>query len=184
MTNDHKIAVIAGDGIGKEVIPAGMAVLGAAAKGRSIGLTFTELPWGCEYYLKHQRMLDDDGFERLATFDAIYLGALGFPGVSDGVSAGLILAIRQRFDQYVNLRPMRLLPGLTSPLANRGAADIDMVGERDEVERAHALDGVVGRGRRRCATRVPVDRLPQVPRRRAGRENDHASTDARRARHV
>src|SRR5436853_2807645 len=112
----HKIAVIAGDGIGKEVIPAGMAVLEAAAKGRNAALTFTELPWGCEYYLKHHRMLDEDGFERLAGFDAIYLGALGFPGVPDGVSAGLILAIRQRFDQYVNLRPMRLLPGLTSPL--------------------------------------------------------------------
>src|SRR5438067_1888414 len=130
----HKIAVIAGDGIGKEVIPAGMAVLEAAAKGRNAALTFTELPWGCEYYLKQHRMLDEDGFERLAGFDAIYLGALGFPGVPDGVSAGLILAIRQRFDQYVNLRPMRLLPGLTSPLANRTSADIDMVCVRENSE--------------------------------------------------
>src|SRR5919198_4342321 len=143
MTNDHKIAVIAGDGIGKEVIPAGMAVLGAAAKGRSIGLTFTELPWGCEFYVKHHRMLDEDGFDRLAAFDAIYLGALGFPGVPDGVSAGLILAIRQRFDQYVNLRPMRLLPGLSSPLANRGAADIDMVCVRENSEGEYS--GVGGR---------------------------------------
>ena len=139
----HKIAVIAGDGIGKEVIPAGMAVLEAAAKGRNAALTFTELPWGCEYYLKHHRMLDEDGFERLAGFDAIYLGALGFPGVPDGVSAGLILAIRQRFDQYVNLRPMRLLPGLTSPLANRGAADIDMVCVRENSEGEYS--GVGGR---------------------------------------
>ena len=139
----HKIAVIAGDGIGKEVIPAGMAVLEAAAKGRNAALTFTELPWGCEYYLKQHRMLDEDGFERLAGFDAIYLGALGFPGVPDGVSAGLILAIRQRFDQYVNLRPMRLLPGLTSPLANRGAADIDMVCVRENSEGEYS--GVGGR---------------------------------------
>src|SRR5437899_5058994 len=139
----HKIAVIAGDGIGKEVIPAGMAVLEAAAKGRNAALTFTELPWGCEYYLKHHRMLDEDGFERLAGFDAIYLGALGFPGVPDGVSAGLILAIRQRFDQYVNFRPMRLLPGLTSPLANRGPADIDMVCVRENSEGEYS--GVGGR---------------------------------------
>jgi tartrate dehydrogenase/decarboxylase/D-malate dehydrogenase len=106
-------------------------------------VSFTELPWGCEYYLKHQRMLDEDGFERLAKFDAVYLGALGAPGVSDVVSAGLILAIRQRFDQYVNLRPMRLLPGLSSPLANRGAADIDMVCVRENSEGEYS--GVGGR---------------------------------------
>ena len=139
----HKIAVIAGDGIGAEVVPAGMAVLEKAAKGTSASLSFTELPWGCEYYLKHQRMMDEDGFDRLAGFDAIYLGALGFPGVPDGISAGLILAIRQRFDQYVNLRPMRLLPGLTSPLANRGAAEIDMVCVRENSEGEYS--GVGGR---------------------------------------
>ena len=88
-------------------------------------------------------MLDEDGFERLAKFDAVYLGALGAPGVSDVVSAGLILAIRQRFDQYVNLRPMRLLPGLSSPLANRGAADIDMVCVRENSEGEYS--GVGGR---------------------------------------
>jgi tartrate dehydrogenase/decarboxylase/D-malate dehydrogenase len=88
-------------------------------------------------------MLDEDGFERLATFDAIYLGALGAPGVPDGISAGLILAIRQKFDQYVNLRPMRLLAGLTSPLANRGAAEIDMVCVRENSEGEYS--GVGGR---------------------------------------
>jgi tartrate dehydrogenase/decarboxylase/D-malate dehydrogenase len=128
------IGVIAGDGIGKEVIPAGMAAIEKAACGSNVSVTFTELPWGCEYYLAHQRMLDEDGFERLAKFDAVYLGALGAPGVSDVVSAGLILAIRQRFDQYVNLRPMRLLAGISSPLANRGAADIDMVCVRENSE--------------------------------------------------
>ena len=71
----HRIAIIAGDGIGKEVIPAGVAVLEAAARGRGVTLDFTELPWGCEYYLKHQRMMDEDGMARLAAFDAIYLGA-------------------------------------------------------------------------------------------------------------
>ena len=106
-------------------------------------IQFTELPWGCEYYKQHQRMLDEDGFDRLAKFDAVYLGALGAPGVSDVVSAGLILAIRQRFDQYVNLRPMRLLAGLSSPLANRSAADIDMVCVRENSEGEYA--GVGGR---------------------------------------
>jgi tartrate dehydrogenase/decarboxylase / D-malate dehydrogenase len=138
-----RIAVIAGDGIGREVIPAGMAALGAAARSGDLTLSFTEFPWGCEYYKQHGRMMDDDGFDRLAAFDAIYLGAIGAPGVSDAASAALILAIRQRFDQYVNLRPMRLLPGLTSPLANRGAADIDMICVRENSEGEYS--GVGGR---------------------------------------
>ena len=138
-----RIAVIAGDGIGREVIPAGMAALAAATKSSDLSLSFTEFSWGCEFYQTHGRMMDDDGFERLAAFDAIYLGAIGAPGVPDGVSAALILAIRQRFDQYVNLRPMRLLPGLGSPLANRGASDIDMVCVRENSEGEYS--GVGGR---------------------------------------
>ena len=139
----HRIAVIAGDGIGKEVIPAGIAVLEAAARGSQVKLEFTGLPWGCEHYLQHQRMMDADGFERLMSFDAIYLGAIGAPGVSDAASAGLILGIRQKFDQYVNLRPMRLLPGLSSPLGNRAAADIDMVCVRENSEGEYS--GIGGR---------------------------------------
>src|SRR5437867_480267 len=124
----YRIAVLAGDGIGKEVIPAGIAALEAASRGSAVTLSFTDFPWGCEYYLKHQRMLDEDAFERLGAFDAIYLGAIGAPTVPDHISAGdMILPLRKMFEQYVNLRPMRLLPGLASPLANRGAADIDMV---------------------------------------------------------
>jgi tartrate dehydrogenase/decarboxylase/D-malate dehydrogenase len=138
-----RIAVIAGDGIGKEVIPAGIAALEAAVRGSGVSLSFEQLPWSCDYYLKHQRMMDEDGFDRLSTFDAVYLGALGAPGVSDVASAGLILAIRQRFDQYVNLRPMRLLAGLSSPLANRGAADIDMICVRENSEGEYS--GVGGR---------------------------------------
>ncbi len=140
----HKIAVIAGDGIGKEVIPAGMAVLERATRGSSATLEFTELGWGCDYYLKHRRMMEEGGFDRAATFDAIYLGAIGAPGVPDHVSVWeLILPLRQRFDQYVNLRPMRLLSGLTSPLANRGPADIDMVCVRENSEGEYA--GLGGR---------------------------------------
>jgi tartrate dehydrogenase/decarboxylase/D-malate dehydrogenase len=139
----HRIAVIAGDGIGKEVIPAGMAALEGVTRGSGVTLQFTELPWGCEYYLKHQRMMDEDGFERLKSFDAIYLGAIGAPGVPDRISADLLLAVRQGFDQYVNLRPMRLLPGLTSPLAGRGPTDIDMVCVRENSEGEYS--GVGGR---------------------------------------
>jgi tartrate dehydrogenase/decarboxylase / D-malate dehydrogenase len=138
-----RIAVLAGDGIGREVIPAGVAALEAATRGSELSLAFTEFPWGCEFYKTHGRMLDEDGFERLATFDAIYLGAIGSPGVADGVSAALILAVRQRFGQYVNLRPMRLLPGIASPLANRTAADIDMVCVRENSEGEYS--GVGGR---------------------------------------
>ena len=139
-----RIAVIAGDGIGREVIPAGLAALEAAARGSDVTLSVTEFPWGCEYYLQHGRMMDEDAFEQLAVFDAVYFGAIGAPSVPDHISAGdMILPLRQRFDQYVNLRPMRLLPGLASPLANRGPADIDMVCVRENSEGEYA--GIGGR---------------------------------------
>ena len=131
----HTIAVIAGDGIGQEVIPTGIAALERATRGSGISLKFTDLPWGCDYYLRQGRMMDADGFERLSKFDAIYLGAIGDPKVPDHIAVwDLLLPLRQRFQQYVNLRPMRLLPGLTSPLANRGPADIDMVCVRENSE--------------------------------------------------
>ncbi len=137
-----RIAVIAGDGIGREVIPAGIAALEAAARGCGVGLEFTEFPWGCEFYLKHKRMLDEDAHDRLGKFDAIYLGAIGSPTVPDHISAGdMILPLRKMFEQYVNLRPMRLLPGLSSPLANRTPADIDMVCVRENSEGEYAAVG-------------------------------------------
>src|SRR5262245_21506974 len=139
---NYRIAVIAGDGIGKEVIHAGIAALEAGATGRRVGLSFTEFPWGCEYYLKQRRMLDDDAAVRLGGYDAIYLGAIGAPSVPDHISAGdMILPLRKMFEQYVNLRPMRLLPGLSSPLANRAAADIDMVCVRENSEGEYAAVG-------------------------------------------
>ncbi|MDR1990468.1 MAG: tartrate dehydrogenase [Acidobacteriaceae bacterium] len=131
----YNIAVLAGDGIGKEVVPAGLAAIEAATKGTGISITLTDLPWGCDYYLSHGRMMDEDGFERAAAFDAIYLGAIGSPKVPDHIAVwDLLLPLRQRFQQYVNLRPMRLLPGLTSPLAHRTSADIDMVCVRENSE--------------------------------------------------
>jgi tartrate dehydrogenase/decarboxylase/D-malate dehydrogenase len=140
----HKIAVIAGDGIGQEVIPAGLAAIEAAARGTDSAFEFTELPWGCDYYIRHGRMMDEDGFDRLATFDAIYLGAIGDPKVPDHIAVwDLLLPLRQRFQQYVNLRPMRLLAGLTSPLANRTPIDLDMVCVRENSEGEYA--GLGGR---------------------------------------
>jgi len=131
----HRIAVIAGDGIGKEVIPAGIQVLKVAAEHDGFQLDFTDVPWGCDYYLEKGRMLDADWRDQLLKFDAIYLGAIGDPRVSDAISAReLILPLRQRLGQYVNLRPMRLMPGINSPLANRGAADIDMICVRENSE--------------------------------------------------
>jgi len=138
-----RVAVIAGDGIGREVIPAGILALQAAARGTDVALSFTELGWGSDFYRQHQRMMPEDAFAELARYDAIYLGAIGAPGVPDGVSAGMILAIRQRFDQYVNLRPMRLLAGLSSPLAGRGPREIDMICVRENSEGEYA--GVGGR---------------------------------------
>jgi tartrate dehydrogenase/decarboxylase/D-malate dehydrogenase len=131
-----RIAVIGGDGIGPEVVSAGVRVLEAATGGdASPGLTFTEFPWGCEYYLEHGRMMPEDGLETLAGFDAIYLGAVGWPTVPDHVSLwGLLLPIRRSFDQYVNLRPVRLLRGVESPLARTGTLDVTVVRENTEGE--------------------------------------------------
>jgi tartrate dehydrogenase/decarboxylase/D-malate dehydrogenase len=140
----HRIAVIAGDGIGKEVIPAGINVLNMAADEGGFRLELTELPWGCDYYRQTGRMLDADGVDRLLTYDAVYLGAIGDPRVADHISAReLILPLRQKLRQYVNLRPMRLLSGITSPLANRGPADIDMICVRENSEGEYC--GIGGR---------------------------------------
>jgi tartrate dehydrogenase/decarboxylase/D-malate dehydrogenase len=140
----YRVAVIAGDGIGKEVIPAGIDVLNLAAEQGGFVCEFTQIPWGCDYYLQHGRMMDEDGIDRLLKFDAIYLGAIGDPRVADHVSAReLILPLRQRLGQWVNLRPMRLLPGIASPLAGRSASDIDMICVRENSEGEYC--GVGGR---------------------------------------
>ena len=135
-----RVAVIAGDGIGPEVVGAGMRVLVAASEtNSSLELDFTEFPWGCEYYLEQGRMMPEDGLETLEGFDAIYLGAVGWPTVPDHVSLwGLLLPIRRGFDQYVNLRPARLLRGVKSPLSEPGALDISVVRENTEGEYSDA----------------------------------------------
>src|SRR5689334_16110007 len=119
----YKIAVIAGDGIGQEVIPAGIDVLKIAGTQGGFRCDFTEFPWGSEFYLRAGRMMDPDAIDQLLRFDAIYLGAIGAPSVPDHITAReLLLPLRQKLRQFVNLRPMRLLPGITSPLAGRGSS--------------------------------------------------------------
>jgi len=140
----YRIAVIAGDGIGREVIPAGKAVLEAAVGG-SAELVWTDLPWGSDYYRETGAMMPADGIETLKGFDAIYLGAVGDPPhIPDHVTLwGLMLPIRKALDMHVNVRPIRLLPGVTGPLRDKGPADIDMIFVRENTEGEYA--GVGGR---------------------------------------
>jgi tartrate dehydrogenase/decarboxylase/D-malate dehydrogenase len=135
--NSYKIAVIEGDGIGHEVVPEGLRVLEAAARRYEIAFSWHHFDWSCQTYLKTGRMMPTDGLEQLRSFDAIYLGAVGYPGVPDHVSLwGLLIPIRRAFEQYVNLRPVRLLRGINSPLRGYPPGNIDLriVRENNEGE--------------------------------------------------
>ena len=132
-----KIAVIPGDGIGKEVMPEGIQVLEAAGKRFGIDMAFTHFDWSCERFAKTGSMMPEDGLDQLKAFDSVYLGAVGFPGVPDHVSLwGLLIPIRRGFQQYINLRPVRMMKGMPCPLANRKPEDIDfwVVRENNEGE--------------------------------------------------
>jgi tartrate dehydrogenase/decarboxylase/D-malate dehydrogenase len=145
-----RIAVVPGDGIGQDVVAEGMRVLDALA-GADLSFEYEHFPWGCQYYLETGRMMDPDGLRRLQTFEAIYFGAVGWPGVPDHVSLwGLRLAICQGFDQYANVRPVRLLPGVPSPLRNATAEALDWVVVRENTEGEYA-----GIGGRNLASRGP-----------------------------
>ena len=140
----YRIAVIAGDGVGQEVIPAGMRVLAAAASRGAFALDFQELPWSSDFYQRTGRMMPEDALTTLRDFDAIYLGAVGWPDVPDYVTLwGLLLPIRQQFSLYINLRPVKLFPGVRGPLRDKGPEDIDMVCIRENSEGEYA--GVGGR---------------------------------------
>ena len=137
------IAVIAGDGIGPEVIAEGKKVfLGIARMDGTFSVAFEDFPWGCEYYLKSGEMMPENGLDLLRGYDAIYLGAVGYPGVPDHVSLGdLLLRIRRGFDEYINLRPVRLLHGAPCPLADISPRDIDMIVVRENSEGEYANVG-------------------------------------------
>lgn len=133
----YRIAVIEGDGIGREVVPEGLRVLEAAGRKFGIEFAWTHFDWSCETYAKTGRMMPEDGLDQLRGFDSIYLGAVGYPGVPDHVSLwGLLIPIRRTFQQYVNLRPARLLEGVETPLKKHRAGDIDfcIVRENNEGE--------------------------------------------------
>ena len=146
MTTTYRIAVIPGDGIGTEVVPEGLRVLDRIAErsNGAIAFDYETFPWGSRYYLQTGRMMGEDGLARLESFDAIYFGAVGWPDVPDHVSLwGLRLAICQGFDQYACIRPVQLLPGITSPLRNATAATMDWVVVRENSEGEYA--GIGGR---------------------------------------
>lgn len=131
----YRIAVIEGDGIGREVVPEGVRVLEAASQRFDFSLSWKHFDWSCETYLKTGRMMPPDGLDQLRPFDAIYLGAVGHPGVADHISLwGLLIPVRRGFQQYVNRRPARLLEGVTSPLCGRKAGDIDFIIVRENSE--------------------------------------------------
>lgn len=131
----HKIAVIPGDGIGKEVIPAGLQVLEAVGRKHAIAFEWDEYDWSCEHYAQTGRMMPDNGIEQIKNHDAIFLGAVGFPGVPDHISLwGLLIPLRREFQQYVNIRPVRLLEGVPCPLKNRQPKDVDFIVVRENNE--------------------------------------------------
>ncbi len=138
----YKIALIPGDGIGHEVVPAAAQVLERVGGQHGFSFEWAEFDWSCERYTKLGAMMPQDGPEQLAAFDGIFLGAVGYPGVADHISLwGLLIPIRRAFDQYANVRPLKLFEGVNSPLAGRGAGDIDMVIFRENTEGEYAPVG-------------------------------------------
>jgi tartrate dehydrogenase/decarboxylase/D-malate dehydrogenase len=139
----HRIAVIPGDGIGKEVVPEGIRALEAAGRKFGIAFEWDEYPWSCDYYAQHGQMMPEDWFEQIHRHDAIFFGAVGWPAtVPDHISLwGSLIQWRRRFDQYANVRPCRLMPGIPSPLASRKPGDIDFVVVRENTEGEYSSVG-------------------------------------------
>ena len=172
MTASYRIAAIPGDGIGVEVLPEGIRVVDAVARRHGISITWEHKTWaGCPWYLAHGAMMPDDWHAQLAPLDAIFFGAVGWPAtVPDHVSLwGSLLRFRREFDQYVNLRPCRLMPGVPSPLAGRHPGDIDFYVVRENTEGEYSnVGGRVFAGTERevvlqetVMTRIGVDRVLQ-----------------------
>jgi len=168
MGKTYRIAVIPGDGIGKETVPEALRVLDAAATRFGFTLSHDHYDWSCETYKRSGAMMPPDGMDRLTAADSILLGAVGWPDVPDHVSLwGLLIPIRRGFDQYVNLRPCRLLPGAKTPLAGRGPEDIDFYVVRENTEGEYSsVGGRMFEGTERefasqqsVFTRIGVDRV-------------------------
>src|ERR1700686_3100221 len=135
MAKSYRIAVIAGDGIGHEVMPQGIAAMEAAARAYGFGFSWSEFDWSCERYRKTGQMMPEDGLDRLRLYDAVYLGAVGHPDVPDHISLwGLLIPLRRGFQQYINLRPVRLMAGVDTPLKGRAPGEIDFYVVRENNE--------------------------------------------------
>ncbi len=142
MARKHRIAVIPGDGIGKETVPESLKVLDAAARRFGFELELKHYNWSCETFKETGKMMPDDGLDQLSNSDSILLGAVGWPGVPDHVSLwGLLIPIRRGFDQYANVRPCKLMPGVYTPLANRTEKDIDFFVVRENTEGEYSSVG-------------------------------------------
>jgi tartrate dehydrogenase/decarboxylase/D-malate dehydrogenase len=185
MTTEYRIAVIAGDGIGQEVMPEGIRVLEAAGRRFGISFRWDEFDWSCARYVRTGQMMPEDGLDRLKDYDAIYLGAVGYPGVPDHVSLwGLLIPIRRGFDQYANVRPVRLMPGVVSPLANRKPGDIDMLIVRENTEGEYSdVGGLKEAGteservvQESVFTRKGVDRIMRYAFEAASRRRGHVTS--------
>ena len=138
----YRIATIPGDGIGKETVPEGIRVLDAVARKHGFAFAWEHFDWSCERYAQTGAMMPEDGLAQIKGHDAIFFGAVGFPNVPDHVSLwGLLIPMRRGFQQYVNLRPVRLMPGITSPLAGRSAGDIDFWIVRENTEGEYSSVG-------------------------------------------
>ena len=177
----YRIAVIPGDGIGKEVMPEGVRVLEAAAKKFGFELRNDDFDFAsCDYYEKHQKMMPDDWKEQIGKHDAIFFGAVGWPAkIPDHISLwGSLILFRREFDQYVNLRPVRLMPGVPSPLAGRKPGDIDFWVVRENTEGEYSaiggkmFAGTAARGRRAGNRDEPRRRRPRAEVRLRARAQD------------
>lgn len=189
MTTTHRLAVIPGDGIGKEVVPEGLKVLESAAAAFDFAIDYEQFDYACaEYYTDTGAMLPDGWFDELSRFDALFFGAVGWPDVvPDHISLwGSLLQFRRHFDQYVNLRPVKLMPGVKSPLAGRGPGDVDFVVVRENTEGEYSsIGGRMFEGTDRetvvqetVMTRVGVDRILKYAFELAQRRPDKHLTSA------
>src|SRR5580692_3463809 len=142
MAKTYRVAVIAGDGIGREVVPEGIAALEVAARRYGFAFEWREFDWSCETYAKTGRMMPEDGLDQLRPYDSVFLGAVGYPGVPDHISLwGLLIPLRRQFQQYINLRPVRLMAGVDTPLKNRAPGDIDFYVVRENNEGEYSSIG-------------------------------------------
>ena len=181
----YKIALIPGDGIGKEVLPEAVDVLEKVGAKFDISFKWQEFDWSCETYAKTGRMMPEDGIEQLTPFDALFLGAVGYPGVADHISLwGLLIPIRRAFRQYVNLRPIKLMKGVTSPLAGRGPGDINFTIVRENNEGEYSeMGGRIYAGTERemviqesVFTREGVDKVLQFAFEQAKKRRGHVTS--------